>query len=104
MSGEGAPRIERDGDTICITMTRPQRRNALSREHLTQLLAAVTEAGESDATGIVLGGEGPVFSAGHDFADVAGKPVAEVRSLLLLCTDLMAAIQDVPQVVIARVH
>src|SRR4051795_10791893 len=101
---DGEPRVERDGDTICITMARPQRRNALSREHLTQLLAAVHEAGDSDATGIVLAGEGPVFSAGHDFADVAGKPVTEVRSLLALCTELMQTVQEVPQVVIARVH
>src|SRR4051794_19575832 len=101
---EGAPRVERDGDTVCITMARPSRRNALSREHLTQLLAAFTEAGESDATGIVLGGEGPVFSAGHDFADVAGAPLADVRSLLALCTDLMQTIRAVPQVVVARVH
>src|SRR5881409_877663 len=85
-------------------MTRPARRNALSREHLGQLLAAFTEAGETDATGIVLAGEGPVFSAGHDFRDVAGRPVAEVRSLLALCTELMQTIQAVPQVVLARVH
>jgi enoyl-CoA hydratase/carnithine racemase len=104
MTGDGAPRTERDGDTVCITMTRGRRRNALSREHLTQLLAAVTEAGDSDATGIVLAGEGPVFSAGHDFADVSGKPLPEVRSLLKLCTELMQTVQDVPQVVIARVH
>jgi len=103
-SSDGAPRVERAGDTICITMTRGPKRNALSREHLTQLLAALTAAGETDATGIVLGGEGPVFSAGHDFADVVGRPVAEVRSLLLLCTELMDAVQSVPQVVIARVH
>ena len=45
-----------------------------------------------------------MFSAGHDFADVAGKPVAEVRSLLALCTELMQTIQSVPQVVLARVH
>jgi enoyl-CoA hydratase/carnithine racemase len=104
MSEDGAPRVERSGDTVCITMTRPKRRNALSREHLGQLLTAVQEAGAGDATGIVLGGEGPVFSAGHDFADVAGKPVAEVRSLLALCTELMQTIQSVPQVVLARVH
>ena len=85
-------------------MARPARRNALSREHLTQLLTAVTEAGGSDATGIVLGAEGPVFSAGHDFADVAGASLPEVRSLLALCTELMQTIQDVPQVVLARVH
>jgi enoyl-CoA hydratase/carnithine racemase len=101
---DGAPRVERDGDVVRITMVRAARRNALSREHLTQLLATVTEAGATDATGIVLAAEGPVFSAGHDFADVAGKPVAEVRSLLLLCTELMRTIQDVPQVVLARVH
>jgi enoyl-CoA hydratase/carnithine racemase len=85
-------------------MARAQRRNALSRDHLEQLLAAFTEVGESDATGIVLAGEGPVFSAGHDFRDVAGRPVTEVRSLLALCTELMEMIQAVPQVVLARVH
>ena len=85
-------------------MTRPAKRNALSREHLTQLLAAVTDAGASDAAGIVLAAEGPVFSAGHDFADVAGASVADVRSLLLLCTELMQTVESVPQVVIARVH
>src|SRR3954451_21605309 len=101
---DGAPRVERDGDVVRITMTRAARRNALSREHLTQLLTAVTEAGSSDATGIVLAAEGPVFSAGHDFADVSGKALPEVRSLLQLCTELMQTIQDVPQVVVARVH
>jgi enoyl-CoA hydratase/carnithine racemase len=104
MDGDGAPRTERDGTTVRITMTRGAKRNALSREHLTQLLTAVTAAGESDATGIVLAGEGPVFSAGHDFADVAGRPVTEVRSLLALCTELMETLQSVPQVVLARVH
>jgi enoyl-CoA hydratase/carnithine racemase len=101
---EGAPRIERDGAVVRITMTRPARRNSLSRDHLTQLLRAVTDVGRSDATGIVLAGEGPVFSAGHDLGDVAGRSLPEVRSLLALCTELMQAIQDVPQVVIARVH
>jgi enoyl-CoA hydratase/carnithine racemase len=104
MTEDGTPRVERTGDTVCITMTRPQRRNALARDHLEELLAAFTEAGRTDATGIVLAGEGPVFSAGHDFRDVAGKPVAEVRSLLGLCTELMQTIQGVPQVVLARVH
>jgi enoyl-CoA hydratase/carnithine racemase len=104
MTEDGGPRIERDGDTIRITMTRGPRRNALSRDHLAQLIAAFTEAGGTDATGIVLAGEGPVFSAGHDFRDVAGAALPEVRSLLKLCTELMQTVQDVPQVVLARVH
>src|SRR3712207_9596427 len=80
-SAEGAPRVVRDGDVVTLTMCRPAKRNALSRDHLTQLLAAVTQVGESDAAGLVIAAEGPVFSAGHDFADVAGRPVTEVRSL-----------------------
>jgi enoyl-CoA hydratase/carnithine racemase len=85
-------------------MTRPQRRNALSAEHLVELRDAFADAGRTDATGIVLGAEGPVFSAGHDFADVAVRDLAGVRELLALCTEMMRTIQAVPQVVVARVH
>ena len=54
--------------------------------------------------GIVLAGHGPVFSAGHDFADVADADLSEVRSLLQTCTELMTLMQQVPQPVVARVH
>ena len=97
-------RVERDGDTVRITMTRPQRRNALSADHLVELRDVFAGVGRTDATGIVLGAEGPVFSAGHDFADVAGRDLAGVRELLALCTEVMRTIQAVPQVVVARVH
>src|SRR5256885_2371753 len=103
MGSDGGPRVDRDGDTVCITMTRPASRNTLSREHLTQLLGAFTEVGATEATGIVLAGEGPVFSAGHDFGDVAARDLVGVRQLLRLCTELMRTIQSVPQVVVARV-
>lgn len=96
--------VKQDGDTVRITMNRPERRNALSASHLGELLDAFQSASRSDATGIVLGAEGPAFSAGHDFADVAGRDLAGVRELLQLCTSVMRTIQSVPQVVIARVH
>ncbi|SUA77442.1 Probable enoyl-CoA hydratase echA8 [Nocardia otitidiscaviarum] len=96
--------VQRSGSTLRITMNRPAKRNALSHQHLKELLAAFRAAGESDATGIVLAAEGPVFSAGHDFADVAARDLAGVRDLLHLCTELMRTVQSVPQVVIARVH
>ena len=96
--------VKRDGDTVTITMNRAARRNSLSADHLAELLAAFREAGASDATGIVLAGAGPVFSAGHDFADVAARDLMGVRELLTLCTELMRTIQSVPQVVVARVH
>ncbi|HEY3467081.1 MAG TPA: enoyl-CoA hydratase-related protein [Amycolatopsis sp.] len=96
--------VKRDGDTVTITMNRAARRNSLSADHLAELLAAFHEAGTSDATGIVLAGAGPVFSAGHDFGDVAARDLMGVRELLTLCTDLMKTMQSVPQVVVARVH
>jgi enoyl-CoA hydratase/carnithine racemase len=96
--------VKTDGDTVRITMNRPARRNSLSYEHLTELLAAFREAGATDATGVVLAGEGPVFSAGHDFGDVASRDLMGVRELLTLCTELMRTVQSIPQVVVARVH
>ncbi|MEU6562256.1 enoyl-CoA hydratase-related protein [Nocardia nova] len=96
--------VDRTGDTLRITMNRPDRRNALSADHLAELLAAFRAAGDTDATGIVLAANGPVFSAGHDFADVAARDLPGVRDLLVLCTQVMRTIEDVPQVVVARVH
>ena len=96
--------VTRDGDHATITMDRPQRRNALSLAHMLELQAAFREVGDSDALGIVLAGNGPVFCAGHDFADLHGADLEAVRELLWACTDLMALIQSVPQPVIAQVH
>ena len=93
-----------DNGTVTITMNRAARRNSLSEEHLAELLAAFGETAATDATGVVLAGAGPVFSAGHDFADVAARDLWGTRDLLALCTELMHAIESVPQVVIARVH
>jgi enoyl-CoA hydratase/carnithine racemase len=96
--------VERSGDFATVTMNRPQRRNALSLEHMRELITAFRDIGDSDALGVILAGNGPVFSAGHDFADVADADLSEVRSLLVTCTELMTLIQQVPQPVVARVH
>jgi enoyl-CoA hydratase/carnithine racemase len=96
--------VDRSGAFATITMNRPERRNALSAAHMRELIAAFTDVGGSDALGIVLAGNGPVFSAGHDFADVAEADLAAVRSLLATCTELMNLMQQVPQPVVARVH
>ena len=89
---------------LTITMNRPDRRNALSLRHMREMITAFREIGDSDALGIVLAGNGPVFSAGHDFADVADADLSAVRSLLMTCTELMTLIQQVPQPVVARVQ
>jgi enoyl-CoA hydratase/carnithine racemase len=96
--------VTREGPVVRVTMNRPERRNALARDHLAELQAAFDRIGESDATGVVLAARGPVFSAGHDFRDLEGADLDEVRDLLQACTRLMLTIQAVPQVVVARVH
>ena len=96
--------VERSGDFATVTMNRPQRRNAMSLDHMNELITAFREIGDSDALGIILAGNGPVFSAGHDLADVADADLQSARSLLMTCAELMTLMQQVPQPVVARVH
>jgi enoyl-CoA hydratase/carnithine racemase len=96
--------FERNGPFTTITMNRPERRNALSLEHMRELIAAFRQAGDSDARGVILAGNGPVFSAGHDFADMVGADLGAMRELLWTCTELMHTMQHLRQPVIARVH
>ena len=96
--------VERSGDFATITIYNPARRNALSRECMRELIAAFTDVGDSDVLGVVLAANGPVFSAGHDFADVVDHGHADVRELLVTCTGLMQLMQEIPQPVVARVH
>ena len=87
-----------------LTLNRPERRNALSADVLQEIGLGLQELAASSATGVVLAANGPVFSAGHDFADVASRDVDGVRALLTICTAVMEQMHAMPQVVIARVH
>jgi enoyl-CoA hydratase/carnithine racemase len=97
-------RVQRHGDYAIVTLDNPAKRNALSRTTMGELIAALSDIKASDARGVVLGATGPVFSAGHDFADVVDHSHAEVRELLQICTRLMTLLQEIPQPVVARVH
>src|SRR5438270_5693267 len=96
--------LQYDGDFATITMNNPKRRNALSLKHMLELTDAFRKVGESSARGVILAANGPVFSAGHDFADVVGQDLVAMRKMLKVCTALMNAIQEIPQPVLARVH
>lgn len=92
-------------DTLTtITMDRPERRNALSVEHMEELIAALRAAGASDARAVVIAGNGPVFSAGHDFGDMVERDLAGMRRVFAVCAELMATVQTIPQPVVARVQ
>jgi enoyl-CoA hydratase/carnithine racemase len=96
--------LEYEGDFATITMNYPQRRNALSLKHMLELTSAFREVGETTVRGVILAANGPVFSSGHNFADMVGQDLVDMRKLLKVCTTLMNTIQEIPQPVLARVH
>jgi enoyl-CoA hydratase/carnithine racemase len=63
----------RDDAILFLGLNRPEKRNAIHRELLRELVDAVAAAErERDLRAIVVYGEGPVFSAGVDFGMLAG--------------------------------
>lgn len=89
---------------VSIEMAVPARRNALSEVHLRELLHAFRNVGASNARGVILSAQGPVFSAGHDFGDMVDRDISQMRQILGVCGDVMLEIQSIPQVVVAQVE
>jgi enoyl-CoA hydratase/carnithine racemase len=96
--------VRDEGEFAVVTLARPERRNALSEAHLRELLHAFQAIGGGKARGAILAARGPVFSAGHDFADMDGRDLAGMRRLLAVCADLMQTLHAIPQPVVAQVE
>jgi enoyl-CoA hydratase/carnithine racemase len=92
-----------DGIAI-VTMRRPEKRNALSLEVMRELLRAFTAIGENpEVRAVILCGDGPAFSAGHDLRELRDRDVAAYREIFDVCVELMETIAGIPQPVIAEV-
>ena len=96
--------VKTDDAITTVTLDRPEKRNALAADVMVELRDALLEIGRGDARGVILAANGPVFSAGHDFADLQGATLADARRLLTTCTEMMDAVQQIPQPVVAKVH
>jgi enoyl-CoA hydratase/carnithine racemase len=97
--------VERAGEVVTLSLNRPAQRNALSRELMRDVTAALGALGaDPEVRVVVLGGRGPAFSAGHDLSEMVGLELDEYREIFELCTRMMSAIHELPQPVIARVH
>jgi enoyl-CoA hydratase/carnithine racemase len=97
--------IHRDGPTARLTLNRPDKRNALSLELMTEAAAALADlGGDAAVRAIVVEGAGPAFSAGHDLGEMVGRDLPFYQRLFDVCTVLMETIHRVPQPVIAKVH
>ena len=96
---------EDDGTIALITMNRPKKYNALSLDHMRELISCLKAIGEDHETSIiVLRGSGPGFCAGHDLSEMIGRDPAFYRHVFDVCCELMETIQAIPQPVIAQVH
>ncbi len=94
-----------DGNIGIITLNRPEKRNALSLELMRELIQCLDEFGRDHAVrAVILKANGKAFSSGHDLSDLMERSVVEYRETFQVCTELMTALQSMPQPVIAQVH
>ncbi len=97
--------LVREGTIATITMNRPERRNALSLAMMTELIGALRAlSAQAQTRAIVLAGNGPAFSAGHDLREMTGRDINAYRHIFDVCTQLMTTVQEIPQPVIGRVQ
>ncbi|MFM7050891.1 MAG: enoyl-CoA hydratase/isomerase family protein [Planctomycetota bacterium] len=89
---------------VTLELARPEARNALSRELIAELGAAVDAVSrDGSARVLVLGGEGRSFCAGMDLKAVADDPVA-MGDMLRALSRTSRAIRRLPIPTIARVQ
>ena len=96
-------KLERKGAVLCLTIARPEKKNALTAAMYEAMVAAITAADADAGTrAIVIAGSGGVFTAGNDIADflsaatapgsVAQSPQAFITTIATCVTPLVAAI------------
>ena len=99
------------GGVLTLTLNRPDQRNSLTRELMSEITAAIAAAGDDPRVRvIVLAANGPAFCAGHDLKEMTehrgdpdgGKKFYE--DTMRQCSDMMQGIVKCPKPVIARVH
>lgn len=103
--------IRDDGAIRVITLAAPGRRNALSLAMIGDLHGALCAAREEKSIrAVILAGEGPAFSAGHDLKEIqaaragADGGKAFFQTLMAACAEMMLEIVNMPIPVIAAVE
>src|SRR5260370_24615397 len=97
--------VDREGAISLVTMNRPERRNALSLEHMQELTQAFRDIGRGGESAVaVLRANGPAFCAGHDLSEMMNREPVFYRELFDACIWLLSTIQSLPQPVMAQEH
>lgn len=88
-----------------ITLNRPEKRNALSMNLMAEMVDLLKSIKKNAGVKVVIiKAEGPVFSSGHDLSEMLGRDAVTYRSIFDVCTEMMQAIRNLPQPVIAQVQ
>ncbi|MGD0400957.1 MAG: enoyl-CoA hydratase [Syntrophobacteraceae bacterium] len=99
--------LEKDPPIGWLTLNRPESRNALSLEMIDSVQGALNEVEKDPQVSIlVIRGNGPGFSAGHDLREMKRKheSLGELREIFTACNKMMLKLHELPQPVIAQVH
>ena len=99
--------LERDGPLGWLIFNRPEKRNALSCEMMSEVLKKLDVVAEDPTIRVlVIRGNGPIFSAGHDLKEVAAHKddLHYIRGIFAACNRMMLRLHELPQPVIAQVH
>ncbi|MFQ6552283.1 enoyl-CoA hydratase [Aestuariibius insulae] len=99
------------GGIAHLTMTAPERLNALSDDMLEAFQDQIDSlALDHEPRVVILSGAGKAFCAGHDLKEMQAKRqsadggAAAFRDLFNRCAKVMMGLQSLPQPVIAQVH
>jgi enoyl-CoA hydratase len=98
-------RVERDAATLRITLTRPQRMNALDAQMRDELVEALTlAAADPGITRVELRGEGKAFSAGGDLDEFGTRADPASAHLIRLQRSVARSLSRLDKATVAYVH
>lgn len=95
---------ERGGDTLTLTLNRPDKMNALSAPLVDALLDEVEGAGEDGTRLLVLKGAGRNFSAGFDFGGYEAQSEGDLLLRFVRIEQLLQALAHAPFDTLALAH
>ena len=94
-----------------LTLAAPSNRNALSLLVIDQLIVALAEIEKDPEVGaVVIEGQGPAFSSGHDLKEIQAhrndtdRGAAYFEKLMRRCAELMRGLAEGPKPVVAAVE
>lgn len=101
---EEAVLLGREGETLTVSLNRPGRHNAYSREVRDALVAALEVAVHDPAVSVVLRGEGPSFCSGGDLDEFGSTSDVTVAHHVRLVRSAGALLHELRERTTAVVH